>query len=71
MFIFVKSKTGAIGINLANVVDFTYDHKLRKLAFKYVDGRSYTTMDDNIIKAFFDAISELEKQNLAKGVSIG
>ncbi|MEM4408421.1 MAG: hypothetical protein QXI19_06730 [Candidatus Caldarchaeum sp.] len=65
MIVYMKSKTGAFGINLSSVADFDYDHKTRKLSIRYSDGRLYTSMDERFIKAFFDALSRLEQHGEA------
>lgn len=70
MFVYHKTKTGAFGINLDNVIDFEYDHKSTKLTLRYIDGRSHTTMDERFIGVFFEGMTSLEQQKRAVGVKI-
>jgi len=70
MFVYLRSKSGVMGINLDNVVDFEYDDYAKKLSVRFVDGRSSTTMDERYIKAFLETIAILERKDKAHGITL-
>jgi len=70
MIVYIRSQNGAFGINLRNIIDFSYDHKSRKLSITLPSGKSYTSMDEDFIKTFFSAITKLERQEKAVSAKV-